>query len=98
MLEAIKSYTFMFGLEMSRQTSPRTTQGSLRKEGPKISVKAAEDNPNNGESRCPVGQPMPCWLGLFIGTYPGEERVIPWFHGIINTFSLSLVCPKDFLC
>ena len=19
---------------------------------------------------------------------------IPWFHGIINTFSLSLVCPK----
>ena len=23
---------------------------------------------------------------------------IPWFHGIINTFSLSLVCPKAFLC
>ena len=23
---------------------------------------------------------------------------IPWFHGIINTFSLSLVCPKTFLC
>ena len=23
---------------------------------------------------------------------------IPWFHGIINTFSLSLLCPKDFLC
>ena len=23
---------------------------------------------------------------------------MPWFHGIINTFSLSLVCPKDFLC
>ena len=23
---------------------------------------------------------------------------IPWFHGIINTFSLSLVCPKVFLC
>ena len=22
----------------------------------------------------------------------------PWFHGIINTFSLSLVCPKAFLC
>ena len=21
---------------------------------------------------------------------------IPWFHGIINTFSLSLVCPKAF--
>ena len=23
---------------------------------------------------------------------------IPWFHGIINTFSLSLVCPKAILC
>ena len=23
---------------------------------------------------------------------------IPWFHDIINTFSLSLVCPKVFLC
>ena len=23
---------------------------------------------------------------------------IQWFHGIINTFSLSLVCPKAFLC
>ena len=23
---------------------------------------------------------------------------IPWFHNIINTFSLSLVCPKAFLC
>ena len=23
---------------------------------------------------------------------------IPWFHGIINTFSLSLVFPKTFLC
>ena len=23
---------------------------------------------------------------------------ILWFHGIINTFSLSLVCPKAFLC
>ena len=23
---------------------------------------------------------------------------IPWFRGIINTFSLSLVCPKVFLC
>ena len=23
---------------------------------------------------------------------------IPWFHGIINTFSLSLVCPKASLC
>ena len=23
---------------------------------------------------------------------------IPWFHAIINTFSLSLVCPKAFLC
>ena len=23
---------------------------------------------------------------------------IPWFHGIINTSSLSLVCPKTFLC
>ena len=22
----------------------------------------------------------------------------PWFHGIINTFSLILVCPKAFLC
>ena len=22
---------------------------------------------------------------------------IPWFHGIINTFSLCLVCPKAFL-
>ena len=23
---------------------------------------------------------------------------IPWFHGIIITFSLSLVCPKAFFC
>ena len=23
---------------------------------------------------------------------------IPWFHGIINHFSLRLVCPKAFLC
>ena len=23
--------------------------------------------------------------------------VIPWFHGIFNTFSLILVCPKNFL-
>ena len=23
---------------------------------------------------------------------------ILWFHGIINTFSLCLVCPKAFLC
>ena len=23
-----------------------------------------------------------------------EAVDIPWFHGIINTFSLSLVCPK----
>ena len=25
-----------------------------------------------------------------------ETADIPWFHGIINTFSLSLVCPKAF--
>ena len=25
-----------------------------------------------------------------------EVADIPWFHGIINTFSLSLVCPKAF--
>ena len=24
----------------------------------------------------------------------GAPVDIPWFHGIINTFSLSLVCPK----
>ena len=33
-----------------------------------------------------------------------EQRIyvegvdIQWFHGIINTFSLTLVCPKAFLC
>ena len=27
-----------------------------------------------------------------------ESVDIPWLHGIINTFSLSLVCPKAFLC
>ena len=27
-----------------------------------------------------------------------EGVYVPWFHGIINTFSLILVCPKAFLC
>ena len=34
---------------------------SVLEEGPKVGVKAAQDNPNHGGSRRPVGQSMPRW-------------------------------------
>ena len=33
------------------------------------------------------------WVTASYLTFVGD---IPWFHGINNTFSLSLVCPKAF--
>ena len=49
--------------------------------------------------------PIPPTIQGFIGSHENglmktiiirKLHDIPWFHGIINTFALSLVCPKAF--
>ena len=64
-LEVLKSYTIMFGLETSEKTSPRTIQGFLRKDQKLVSRLPKTDQTTEAVDAQWVNQCPVSWVSSF---------------------------------